>query len=149
MNSNRLTREGVEWKLKQIKGLTSKDVDAFMKRWNTSKNKTIFNDARQLVKNRESGFSFNNANRPNTKVMTPTERFNTNAAGNAKKEIRAMTGMGVKNRNRFVGRIDKGEVPATVLKDARERNKKGASAKSKTVKNLEYNKVVKNVVRRL
>ena len=149
LNSDRLTREGVEWKLKQIKGLTSKDVEAFMKRWNTSKNKTIFNDARQLVKNRESGFSFNNANRPNKKVMTPAERFNTNAAGNAKKEIRAMTGMGVKNRNRFVGRIDKGEVPETVLKEARERNKKGASAKSKTVKNLEYKQTVKNVVRRL
>jgi hypothetical protein len=69
--------------------------------------------------------------------MTAAQRFNTNAIGNAKKEIRSMTGMGVKNRNRFVSRIDKGEVVSKVLKDARERNKKGASSKSRTLKMLE------------
>jgi hypothetical protein len=75
-NSNATIREGVEWKLKQIKGLTSTDVEKFMKRWNASKNKTIFNEARQLVKSRESGFSFNNMNRPNKKPMTAAQRFN-------------------------------------------------------------------------
>src|SRR6056300_1179179 len=144
LDSNRLTREGIEWKLNQIKGLTSKDVESFMKRWDASKNKTIFDEARKLVKTRESGFSFNNTNRPK-KPMTPAQRFNTNTVGNAKKEIRAMTGMGVKNRNRFVARIDKGEVASKVLNEARKRNKKGASAKSKTVKNLE----LQNVLRRL
>jgi hypothetical protein len=144
LDSNRLTREGIKWKLEQIKGLTSKDVNSFLKRWDTSKNKTIFTEARQLAKNRENGFSFNNKNRPK-KPMTPAQRFNTNTVGNAKKEIRAMTGMGVKNRNRFVARIDKGEVASKVLNEARKRNKKGASAKSKTVKNLE----LQNVLRRL
>jgi hypothetical protein len=137
LDSNRMTRNGIKWKLEQIKGLTSKDVNGFLKRWDTSKNKTIFAEARQLVKNRESGFSFNNKNRPNKKPMTAAQRFNTNAIGNAKKEIRAMTGMGVKNRNRFISRIDKGEVASKVLKDARERNKKGASSKSRTLKMLE------------
>ena len=75
-NSNATIREGVEWKLKQITGLTSTDVEKFMKRWNASKNKTIFNEARQLVKSRESGFSFNNMNRPNKKPMTAAQRFN-------------------------------------------------------------------------
>jgi hypothetical protein len=51
----------------------------------------------------------------------------------------------VKNRNRFISRIDKGEVASKVLNEARQRNKKGASAKSKTVKNLE----LQNVLRRL
>ena len=60
-----------------------------------------------------------------------------------------MTGMGVKNRDRFVARIEKGENAATVLAEARARNKKGAAAKSKTVKKLEYNQAVKNVLRRL
>ena len=125
LDSNRLTRSGIESKLKQIDGLTQKDVNGFLKRWNTSKNKTIFTEARQLAQNRN------------------------NKSLNAKKEIQAMSGMGVKNRNRFVARINKGEDAAKVLKEARERNKKGASSKSKTVKNLEYNQTVKNVVRRL
>jgi len=60
-----------------------------------------------------------------------------------------MKGMGVKNRNRFVARLNKGENATKVLREARERNKKGAASKSKTVKNLEYAKVVNNVVRRL
>jgi len=149
LDSNRMTREGVEWKLKQIKGLTSKDVESFMKRWDASKNKTIFDEARKLVKTRESGFSFNNTNRPNKRVMTAAERFGTNKSGNAKNEIRGMKGMGVKNRNRFVARLNKGENATKVLREARERNKKGAASKSKTVKNLEYAKVVNNVVRRL
>jgi len=46
-NTNKKVREGVEFKIKQIKGLTNADVVEFMKKWDTSKNKTIFNQARK------------------------------------------------------------------------------------------------------
>ena len=144
-NSNATIREGVEWKLKQIKGLTNADVNTFMKRWNASKNKTIFNEARQLVKTRENGFSFNNANRPNKKTMTAAERFNNNA----KNEIRRMR-FGVKNQNAFIRRINAGESITKVLADARTKNKSVAKKTvSKTKQNLQYANKVKNVVRRL
>ena len=42
------TREGVEWKLKKI-GVKSSNLQALMKRWNDSKNQTIFDDARKKV----------------------------------------------------------------------------------------------------
>jgi hypothetical protein len=42
------TREGVEWKLKQI-GVKGSDLQSLMKRWNDSKNKTIFDEARKKV----------------------------------------------------------------------------------------------------
>jgi len=45
-------REGVEWKLKQI-GAKGSNLQAFMKRWNNSKNKTIFNNARKKVINKQ------------------------------------------------------------------------------------------------
>ena len=46
-NTKKKVREGVEFKLKQIKGLKNTDVTEFMKKWNTSKNKTIFNQGSQ------------------------------------------------------------------------------------------------------
>jgi len=45
-------REGVEWKLKQI-GAKGSNLQAFMKRWNNSKNKTIFDNARKKVINKQ------------------------------------------------------------------------------------------------
>ena len=42
------TREGVEWKLKQI-GVKGSNLQSLMKRWNDSKNKTIFDEARKKV----------------------------------------------------------------------------------------------------
>ena len=54
-NTKKKVREGVEFKLKQIKGLTNTDVAEFMKKWNTSKNKTIFNQARKRGAGRLAG----------------------------------------------------------------------------------------------
>jgi hypothetical protein len=42
------TRRGIEFKLKKI-GVKGSNLQALMKRWNNSKNKTIFNDARKKV----------------------------------------------------------------------------------------------------
>jgi hypothetical protein len=47
------TREGVEWKLKQI-GVKGSDLQSLMKRWNDSKNKTIFDEARKKVEEERS-----------------------------------------------------------------------------------------------
>ena len=55
VNTKKKVREGVEFKLKQIKGLTNADVAEFMKKWNNSKNKTIFNRARKRGAGRLSG----------------------------------------------------------------------------------------------
>jgi hypothetical protein len=54
-NTKKKVREGVEFKLKQIKGLTNTDVAEFMKKWNTSKNRTIFNQARKRGAGRVAG----------------------------------------------------------------------------------------------
>ena len=54
-NTNKKIREGVEFKLKEIKGLTNTDIEDFMKKWNTSKNKTIFNQARKRGAGRLAG----------------------------------------------------------------------------------------------
>ena len=54
-NTKKKVREGVEFKLKQIKGLTNADVAEFMKKWNTSKNRTIFNQARKRGAGRVEG----------------------------------------------------------------------------------------------
>jgi len=50
-------REGVESKIKQIEGLTNANVNEFMNKWNKSKNKTIFNQARKRGEGRLAGKS--------------------------------------------------------------------------------------------
>ena len=42
------TRRGIEWKLKKI-GVTGSDLQTLMKRWDDSKDKTIFDEARKIV----------------------------------------------------------------------------------------------------
>jgi len=42
------TRRGIEWKLKKI-GVSGKDLQSLLKRWDDSKDKTIFDDARKMV----------------------------------------------------------------------------------------------------
>ena len=54
---NDTVRKGVEFKLKQIEGLTNADITEFMQKWNTSKNKTIFNQARKRGAGRLKGKS--------------------------------------------------------------------------------------------
>ena len=48
MEDEASTRRGIEWKLKKI-GVSGKDLQGLLQRWNTSKNKTIFNNARKMV----------------------------------------------------------------------------------------------------
>ena len=50
-------RKGVEFKLRKIEGLTNTDVSEFMKKWDTSKNKTIFEQARKRGAGRIKGKS--------------------------------------------------------------------------------------------
>jgi hypothetical protein len=52
---NNTIRKGVEFKLRKIEGLTNANIDEFMKKWNTSKNKTIFNQARKRGAGRLKG----------------------------------------------------------------------------------------------
>ena len=105
-NTNKKIRDGVEFKLKQINGLTNTDVTEFMTKWNKSKNKVIFNQARKR-----------GAGRLNGKAKTeerakPKEENNFNTAAEMNKLNLAPT----KNRllkkaknevGRFAGRIGK------------------------------------------
>ena len=78
MNTNKKVREGVEFKLKQVKGLTNTDIEEFMKKWNTSKNKTIFNQARKRGEGRIKGKKVKNErNKPKEE-----NNFNASAAMN-------------------------------------------------------------------
>ena len=47
-NTEKKTRDGVEFKLKKI-GVKGSNLQALMKRWNNNKNQTIFDDARKKV----------------------------------------------------------------------------------------------------
>ena len=51
-NTVKKTREGVEFKLKQI-GVKDSNLQALMKRWNNSKNQTIFDNARKKVMDKQ------------------------------------------------------------------------------------------------
>ena len=48
MEDEASTRRGIEWKLKKI-GVTGSDLQGLLKRWDDSKNKTIFDEARKIV----------------------------------------------------------------------------------------------------
>jgi hypothetical protein len=105
-NTNKKVRNGVEFKLKQVKGLTNADIQEFMKKWDTSKNKTIFNQARKRGEGRIKGKKVKNErNKPKEE-----NNFNASAAINQlnlapKKNSlmkKAKTEVG-----RFAGRIGK------------------------------------------
>jgi len=54
-NTNKKIRDGVEFKIKQIKGLTNANVTGFMSKWNTKNpfsRKVIFNQARKMGEDR-------------------------------------------------------------------------------------------------
>jgi len=99
------------------------------------------------------GFSFNKRPAGQVKPMTTQQRFNTpkpaSGVAAAKSEIYGMRGMGVKNQQSFIRRLEKGENASRVLKDARARAQKVGSQVSKTKQQLQYNAKVRNVVRRL
>jgi hypothetical protein len=105
-NTNKKVRNGVEFKLKQVKGLTNADIQEFMKKWDTSKNKTIFNQARKRGEGRIKGKKVKNErNKPKEE-----NNFNASAAINqlnlapTKNKLmkKAKTEVG-----RFAGRIGK------------------------------------------
>jgi hypothetical protein len=99
-------REGVEFKLKQIKGLTNADVAEFMKKWNNSKNKTIFNQARKRGAGRLAG-----AAKTEERTKPKEENnFNASAAMNQLNLAPAKNKLMKKARDevgRFGGRIGK------------------------------------------
>jgi hypothetical protein len=99
------------------------------------------------------GFSFNKKPTGQVKPMTTQQRFNTpkpaSGVAAAKSEIYRMRGMGVKNQQSFIRRLEKGENASRVLRDARARAQKVGSQVSKTKQQLQYNAKVRNVVRRL
>jgi hypothetical protein len=83
---------------------------------------------------------------------TAAPSYATSTKSSAIRQIRSMRGMGVKNQDRFVRRINAGEKPNSVLRDARARNKKAKGMTSKTkrgLKELEFERKKKNVLRRL
>ena len=105
-NTNKKVRDGVEFKLKQINGLTNTDVTEFMTKWNKSKNKVIFNQARKRGAGRLKGKA------KTEERAKPKEDNNFNAAAEMNKLNLAPT----KNRllkkaknevGRFAGRIGK------------------------------------------
>ena len=100
------------------------------------------------------GFSFNKRPAGQIKPMSTQARFGepsrpkSNGSA-AKKQIYAMRGMGVKNQQSFIRRIERGEDASRVLRDARAREQKLRSRVSTTKKQLQYNTKVRRVVRRL
>ena len=105
-NINKKLRNGVEFKLKQINGLTNTDVNEFMTKWNKSKNKSIFNQARKRGAGRLKGKA------KTEERAKPKEENDFNTAA----EMNKLNLAPVKNRllkkaknevGRFAGRIGK------------------------------------------
>ena len=100
------------------------------------------------------GFSFDKRPAGQVKTMSTQARFgepsrpmgNTSAA---KKQIYGMRGMGAKNQQSFIKRIERGEDASRVLRDARAREQKLRGQVSRTKQQLQYNTKVRGVVRRL
>ena len=105
-NTNKKVRNGVEFKLKQVKGLTNADIEEFMKKWDTSKNKTIFNQARKRGEGRIKGKKVKNErNKPKQE-----NNFNASAAINKLNMAPKKNSLMKKAKNevgRFAGRIGK------------------------------------------
>jgi hypothetical protein len=105
-NINKKLRNGVEFKLKQINGLTNTDVNEFMTKWNKSKNKSIFNQARKRGAGRLKGKA------KTEERAKPKEEndFNTAAEMNKLNLAPAKNRLLKKAKNevgRFAGRIGK------------------------------------------
>ena len=105
-NINKKLRNGVEFKVKQINGLTNTDVNEFMTKWNKSKNKSIFNQARKRGAGRLKGKA------KTEERAKPKEENDFNTAA----EMNKLNLAPVKNRllkkaknevGRFAGRIGK------------------------------------------
>jgi hypothetical protein len=105
-NTNKKVRNGVEFKIKQVKGLTNADIQEFMKKWDTSKNKTIFNQARKRGEGRIKGKKVKNErNKPKEE-----NNFNASAAINQLNLAPTKNKLMKKAKDevgRFAGRIGK------------------------------------------
>ena len=109
-NTNKKIRNGVEFKIKQIEGLTNENVTEFMKKWNTTKNpftrKSIFNQARKRGEGRLKGKKVKNErNKPKQE-----NDFNASAAINKLNMAPKKNSLMKKAKNevgRFAGRIGK------------------------------------------
>jgi hypothetical protein len=109
-NTNKKIRNGVEFKIKQIEGLTNTNVTEFMKKWNTTKNpftrKSIFNQARKRGEGRLKGKKVKNErNKPKQE-----NNFNASAAINKLNMAPKKNSLMKKAKNevgRFAGRIGK------------------------------------------
>ena len=97
------------------------------------------------------GFSFNKRPVGQVKTMSTQARFGepTGNTSAAKKQIYGMRGMGAKNQQSFIRRIERGEDASRVLRDARAREQMLRSRVSRTKQQLQYNTKVRSVVRRL
>ena len=138
--------------LQGMSGLERKNRREFMQRLERGNDPaTVISNAR--ARDATKGFSFNKKPPGQLKRMTTQQRFNTpkpaSGVAAAKSEIYRMRGMGVKNQQSFVRRLEKGENASRVLRDARARAQKVGGQVSKTKKQLQYNAKVRNVVRRL
>ena len=138
--------------LQGMSGLERKNRREFMQRLERGNDPaTVISNAR--ARDATKGFSFNKKPPGQLKRMTTQQRFNTpkpaSGVAAAKSEIYRMRGMGVKNQQSFIRRLEKGENASRVLRDARARAQKVGGQVSKTKKQLQYNAKVRNVVRRL
>lgn len=133
-NTNKKIRNGVEFKIKQINGLTNVNVAEFMTKWNSTKNpftrKGIFNQARKRGEGRLKGKKVKNErNKPKEE-----NNFNASAAINKLNMAPKKNSLMKKAKNevgRFAGRIGKWDPAiknatnnATLLNLEKQMNKK-------------------------
>ena len=133
-----------------MSGLERKNRQEFMRRLEKGEDpaRVLANaKARDAAK----GFSFNKRPAGQVKTMSTQARFGepTGNTSAAKKQIYGMRGMGAKNRQSFIRRIERGEDASRVLRDARAREQMLRGRVSKTKQQLQYNTKVRSVVRRL
>ena len=117
-NTKKKVREGVEFKLKKINGLVNADVAEFMKKWDNSKNKTIFDQARKRGAGRIAG-----KKKTEERAKSKGENnFNTSAAINQLNMAPAKNRLMKKAKDevaRFAGRIGKWD---SAIKNAKSNN---------------------------
>ena len=133
-----------------MSGLERKNRQEFMRRLEKGEDpaRVLANaKARDAAK----GFSFNKRPAGQVKTMSTQARFGepTGNTSAAKKQIYGMRGMGAKNQQSFIRRIERGEDASRVLRDARAREQMLRGRVSKTKQQLQYNTKVRSVVRRL
>ena len=128
-----------------MNGLERKNRKEFMQRLERG------NDPAKVIANARARdrFTFNKKPSGQLKTMTAAQRFGEPSSSDAKNQIYGMRGMGVKNQQSFIKRLERGEDASRVLRDARAREQMIRSRVSTTKRQLQYNTKVRSVVRRL